>query len=156
MLNVLIHSIGSIESTVHICRFLSYSAHFTVQEQLEKTDVLNKLQHAQSLLHQIRSNIQQHEQNQPINPIVAATTGVLDSLNCIRRDLRDIHSLHNAHQERWFNQWYTPEYKHPLEQLKRNVLVFDLRIERLLNILPLMNTFLEDAQPSVSIRRHSI
>lgn len=160
MLNALIHSIGSIDSAVHICRFLSYSAHLTVQEQLEKTNVVNKLQLAQSMLHQIRSNERQHEQTPSMNPIGVATTGVIDSLNYIRRDIRDIHSLHNAHQKRWFNKWYTPDYTHPLAQLKQHVLILDLRIERLMHILPLIGTFLEDTiepnTPNVSIRRHSI
>jgi len=160
MLNVIIHSIGGIESAVHICRYLSHSAHLTVQEQLEKIDVLDKLQYTQSVLRQIRSNFQQHQQTQPNHPIVVATTAVLDSLNYIRRDLRDIHKLHNAHHERWFHQWYNPNCTHPLEQLKQHVCVLDLRMRRLLDILPLMDTFLDDAPepntPIASVRRHSI
>lgn len=163
-MNFLIHSITGIETAVHVCNYLMDNAHDTVQEQLEKTDVTNKLQYTQSVLYRLQHHAQLKQLSDPCHPIVVALTGVVDIVGVLRTDLNNIQTISQKHKQQWFHTWYSPNDKHALELLETHVNIHDRRIHRLLNILPFLEKDLFDSKPcplpSLHIhsleRRHSI
>jgi len=159
MFNIVLHSIGGIESALHICRYLTNSAHLTVQQELERTDIINKLQYTHAILFQLQHDNQGLLQSQPHHPLVVCTTGVLDTLSMLRKDLRAIQFAHNQYKQQWFHQWYSPNCTKVLEQLNQHVTIHDLRLRRLLDVLPLVHTFTEAGEPPAPdgiVRRHSV
>lgn len=163
MFNILLHSVGGIESALHICRYLTNSAHLTVQQELERTDIVNKLQYTHSILFQLQREKRTLLQTQPHHPLVVCTTGVLDTLSLLRKDLKAIHRAHNQHAQQWFHQWYSPKCTHVLEQLHQHVIIHDLRIKRLLDALPFAQTAADDEDKTLVppgtnavVRRHSV
>jgi len=163
-MNFFIHNITGIETAVHVCNYLIDNAHHTVQEQLEKTDVTNKLQYTQSVLYRLQHHIHSQQLSDPCHPVVIAITGVVDIVKLLRIDLVNIRTIGEKHKQQWFNTWYSPNDKHALELLETHVTIHDLRIHRLLDILPFLekDIFASTPQPPPPLhtqpleRRYSI
>lgn len=167
MLNILLHSIGGIESAVHICQYLTTSAHLTVQQHLENADVMSQLQYTKAILHQIKNKYQKLIHTEPGHPVVVCITGVMDSLHSICHDLKDIQNIHNEHKQKWFHQWFSPSCTQPIEQLDRHLVIHNLRMRRLMNVLPIIDTLVSNDVDEVGeeggesgqlngFRRHSV
>ena len=167
MLNIILHSIGGVESAVHICQYLTSSAHLSVQQQLENADVMSQLQYTQAILHQIKNKYQSLIHTEPGHPLVVCITSVMDSLHSIGHDLKAIQNIHNEHKQHWFHQWYSPNCTQSIEQLNRHLVIHNLRMRRLMNVLPIIDTLVSNDVDDVGeagvesgqlngFRRHSV
>jgi len=167
-MNLFVHTISGIETTIQICNYLSQSAHNTVQEYIQENDVMDKLQNTHSILYYI------HHQNDniledPCHPIIVATHSVIDIVQKIRSDLSNIKTITKEHQTKWFRYLYSPDYVNICKQLETHIRIHDLRIDRLMHIMPILDesftthhhstsehpTIHNNTSTSSSIRRHS-
>ena len=139
-MNILVHTITGLEATIHVCNYLLGNAHETLQEDLERIDVINKLQYAQALLHRLNNRCKNHYtcMTDPSHPVVVAASGLIDSVHTIRKDLNTLHQECNNHQRSWLKHFYTPSYNTTLERLNTHVTIHDLRVNRLIHVLPLL------------------
>ena len=139
-MNIVVHTITGVEASIHICNYLLGSKHETLQEELERIDVVNKLQYAQALLYRLNHTCKKNNacMEDPCHPVVVAASGLIDSVQTIRNDLNKLQQECANHKRAWFKGWYTPNYNTTLERLRTHVTIHDLRANRLIHVLPLL------------------
>lgn len=139
-MNFLLHSITGMETAINVCHYLMDNAHQTVQQYLEDTDVINKLQYTQSVLYRLQHYAHSKYLSDPCHPVVVAITGVIDIVQLLRRDITHIRTINEKHTQQWFHTWYSPDDKIALKQLETHVKIHDLRVRRLYETLPFLET----------------
>lgn len=165
-MNILVHTISGIETTIHVCNYLTQSAHTTIQDYIQKSDIMDKLQNTQSILYYIKHY--NHEiMEDPCHPIVVATHSVIDIVQSVRNDLSNMKTITHDHKNKWFNYLYSPDYTQLCKTLETHTLIHDLRVKRLMNIMPLYGQMkslnatkpialvLKNTEPKHFTRRHS-
>lgn len=162
-MNILIHTISGIETTIQICNYLSHSAHTTIQSFIKNSDVMDKLQNTQSILYQIRHHDGAILED-PCHPVVVATHSMIDIVKLIRADLSEINTITTEHQQKWIRYFYSPDYVALCKRLETHICIHDLRVRRLMHVIP---TFLDKSyetrssistptpKPTTTMRRHS-
>lgn len=137
-MNILLHTVTGIETTIQLCHYLTDTGHQSVQSFLYEQDVLDKLQNTQSLLHHVQSRDSEVFKD-PFHPVVVATYSVMNILNTIRDDLASVKKMTADHQQRWFHQWYSPNHEEICKSMKSHILIHDLRVRRLMNVVTMLD-----------------
>jgi len=140
---MLLPTIACIDTAIHICNNLSQSEHPTTHAFIRTTDVLDKLQNTLAILHYgCHHGTRTFED--PTDPLVVATYYVIDSVKQIRGALSAIKTMVQKHHKRLFRHFYTPNYTHVYKTLETHICVHDLRVRRLVHLLPIREELVDE------------
>lgn len=166
-MSIVLHTITAIDTSLQICGYLlnrgifsssassrtststsSPSPSDAASTRITETDITNKLEYTQSILYKVYETEMHIKNIEPCHPIVIATSGVIESLQNIKDILVKIESTKRAYDNSWAYKWFFyPNYNGLVNSLSTHVRIHDMRLERLLKVLPFANKQLFGIQP---------
>jgi hypothetical protein len=104
-----------------------------VKEQLQGLDIEAKVETVQALLLTVRKNRNKLNLEEDENDVInVCLKRVGETLQQLTTTLEKINTELTVHDSRWFNSWRNPDTEQLIEELKRQVVTLDGRVDMLL------------------------